>query len=91
MSVLVKVASLADGGKTPHDGRYLRRWNPHTEFGTCEIDTTASRAKAKRFADAGEVLAQWKTVSRAQTFRPDGNLNRPLTGLTIEIVKENEA
>lgn len=91
MSVLVKIASLADGSKTPHDGRYLKRWNPHTEFGTCEIDTTADRAKAKRFADVVKALAEWKTVSRRQTYRPDGELNRPLTGLTIEIIKEDES
>ena len=88
MSCVVVVRGLADGGRTPHDDRYVVRWNQHTRFGTCDIDTTAEREKAKHFTNAGEVFAQWKTTSQVQPRRRDGKPNRPLTGLTIEIIKD---
>ena len=79
---LVKVEGAADGSTTPHDGRYVVAWNPHTEFGTLELTSTADKAKAARFTNA-QVFEEWNTVSRVQPRRPDGKPNKPLTGITI--------
>lgn len=82
----VKVVSAADGiTPTPHDGRYVVAWNPHTEAGTLELTSTDDRAQARHFQN-GEEFTEWKTVSAVQPKRPwDGRPNRPLTAVNIEI------
>lgn len=88
MTNIVRIVGTANGGSTPHDGCYVVAWNPHTKFGTCEIDTTRDLTKARRFKNPAQILDEWTTVSVVQRKRPDGKPNRPLSGLTIEITKE---
>lgn len=85
MTCVVKVVGIADGTPSPHDGRYVLRWNPHTEFGTCAIDTTGDKSKARVFSGLMEVHYEWSTISKVEPYRPDGKPNRPLAGLTIEV------
>jgi hypothetical protein len=86
VSVVVRVICAADGlTQTPHDGRWIVEWNPHVPFGTLAVTSTADRAKAKRFPSGIDAMRQWQTVSRAQAYRPDGEPNRPLAALTVEI------
>lgn len=88
--VLVRVLGAADGSKTPHDGRYVESWNPHTMAGVLDLDSTADKSRAKRF-DSREVFTEWRTVSNVQPERPwDGRPNRPLTGLNIDIFKAED-
>jgi hypothetical protein len=83
MSRIVQVVCAADGGRTPHDGRWVVSWNPHTEAGTLELTSTSDKAKARRFEN-GDEFVEWKTISKVQPRRPwDGKPNRPLTGITI--------
>jgi hypothetical protein len=90
MTEIVLIIGAANGGATPHDNRFVVRWNPHTEYGVCEITTTDAIEDARRFAP-GQALAEWKTVSRIEPRRSmDGKPNRPLSGLTIEVIKEAE-
>lgn len=89
MSVIVKVMAYSNGRGSPHDGRYVVHWNPHTRFGVCEVHTTGNRALAHRFADYEAVMRDWKTVSDVQPTRPDGEPNRPLTALIIESERES--
>jgi hypothetical protein len=85
---LVRVLGAANGGGTPHDGRYVVNWNPDTEAGTLELTSTGEAAEARRFPFP-EVFNEWKRVSRVQPLRPwDGKPNRPLTGIHIEIVRQ---
>lgn len=87
MISIVKVVCAADGNQTPHDGRYVVAWNPHTIAGDCSITTTDDIAAARRF-EGGAAFREWRTVSRVQKIRPwDSALNRPLTALTVEVVK----
>ena len=86
MNAIVKVIGTLDGTPSPHDGRWVVGWNPHTPYGTCEIATTPDRALAKVFVDAEEAYRQWHATSVLAPYRPDGLPNRPLTGLTVEIV-----
>jgi hypothetical protein len=82
------VVGRADGsGPTPHDGRYVVSWNPHTEAGTLDLTSTAEISKARRFEN-GDEFTEWKTVSRVQPRRPwDGMPNRPLAGITIQTME----
>lgn len=83
--VIVKVVCASDGSSTPHDGRWVVAWNPHTAFGLLELTSTANRAAAQRFGGPHEVLREWKTISMRHPLRPDGKANRPLSGLTISL------
>jgi hypothetical protein len=85
MNVL-KIVSDAAGRDTPHDGRYLATYNPNTKYGTLDMTSTADIGEAMRFVDASDVHAVWTAVSKLQPTRPDGKPNRPLTGLTIELI-----
>lgn len=87
MSVIVKVHGTGGGGRTPHDGRYVRSWNPHTRYGILDLSSTADPFQARRFADLRAVLEEQRTVSHRERRRPDGRENRPLTGINIEIVR----
>lgn len=86
-AVIARVIRAADGSPTPHDNRWVKAWNPHTEAGTLELTSTADIAEALRFENALDVLREWQTVSLVEPRRPwDGRPNRPLTGVTIEFV-----
>ena len=82
---VVLIHGAGNGTPTPHDGRYVVAWNPHTEYGVLELDSTADIARARRFA-ADEAMREWRATSSKAPLRPDGKPNRPLTGLTIVIV-----
>jgi hypothetical protein len=89
MTACVRIVGAADGVTvTPHDGRFLVAWNPHTKAGTLELTSTADPRKAARL-ELAAILEQWRTQSRKQPLRPwDGKPNRPLTAVTIEIIRE---
>jgi hypothetical protein len=87
MSYIVRVIASADGSPNPHSGRYVVRWDPHSAFGTLKLISTVNPEEARRFFDAAEVHREWTQVSDVQVYRPDAQLNRPLTGITIEMVK----
>jgi len=88
MAVIVRVVADANGGYTPHNGRYVLHWNPHTEAGVLELDSVKDPNLAYRFVNATVAGREWQTVSHVQATRPwDGKPNRPLTGVTIELVK----
>lgn len=89
MRCVVRIIGQANGRKSPHDGRFVKAWNPHTIFGLCDIETADSLADALVFEDAAEAFMQWRMRSDVEPNRPtDGAPNRPLTGLTIEIIKK---
>jgi hypothetical protein len=92
MSAVIQVIEAADGSITPHDGRYVASWDPHTRYGICKIVTTSKLSAAKRFADLDAAIEEYRTVSRIEPKRPtDGKPNRPLTGLTIEVIGVEDA
>lgn len=79
-----------NGGPTPHDGRFLKRYeppplNPDRTWGPGCIETTAKMEDALGFDDAG---VAYETYKQANGTRPyDGKPNRPLTAWTVEIAK----
>lgn len=86
MPSIVKIIGAANGTPTPHDGRYVVSWNPHTRYGVLECVSTDDIAKATRFDGAHDALDRYLTISSVQSRRPDGEANRPLRALTIEIL-----
>jgi hypothetical protein len=87
MSVSVRVIGAANGKPTPHDGRLVERWNPHTYAGTLELTSTTNPKLARRFDSVTDALTEWNTVSYVEPLRPwDKRPNKPLTGLTVELV-----
>ena len=86
---VVRVLGAADGGVTPHDGRYVVNWNPHVTAGTLELTSTDDMAQARRFPWP-DVFDEWKRVSRVEPRRPwDGKPNSPLTGIHIEVIRQS--
>lgn len=65
---------------------WLKSYDPdhRRRYPTGLVTATADPAEAKRFASAGDVLAEWMRVSAAVPRRPDGRPNRPLSAFTIE-------
>ena len=88
MSVVVKIEGAASGAPTPHDGRYVLFWNPHSAFGFADLVTTDDRYKARQFRDAAHALEEYRTVSNVEKRRPtDGKPNRPLSAFTVTLEK----
>jgi hypothetical protein len=82
---IVEIVGAADGRPTPHDGRYVVAWSPHTMAGDLKLTSTDDITKARRFSVL-EAMSEWRAISRVQATRPwDGKPNRPLTGITIQI------
>lgn len=54
---------------------------------TGSIDTSPNPHLAIRFKTFNEAMAFYRTQSKARPLRPDGNPNRPMTALTVEIVR----
>jgi hypothetical protein len=81
--IIVQIVGSASGDPTPHDGRYVVRWNSNVHYGTLAVDSTPRPEGARRFADIGEATSEWRAISHLQPRRPDGKPNRPLTALTI--------
>ena len=73
------------GPSTVEEGGYAIRgaWGGLTVI-------TKDRDQAMRFANAAEALALWKTQSAAAPLRPDRRPNRPMTALSVEIIREED-
>ena len=71
--------------RTPHDGRWIVAWNPHTKAGTLELTSTDDPGKARAFWLV-DLWEEYRTVSLVEPVRPwDGEPNRPLTGINLAI------
>lgn len=86
MSHVIQILCGADGRRTPHDGQFLVAYDPDTPFGELDLTTSFDIAQARRFVDMVELHRLYSAISRAQPVRPDGKPNRPITGLTLEVV-----
>lgn len=86
MPYVIVAEGFANGASCPHAGEYLESFDfDGDEQGYGEF--TPDLAKAKRFADVGELMEFWRTQSRTRPKRPDGRPNRPLTALTISALR----
>jgi hypothetical protein len=81
---------MANGRPLDTDGAWLVECNVDAAGGRGTVRATHERARAKRFADAGEAMAYWKRQSKVRPLRPDGKPNRPLTAYTIEVLRDGQ-
>jgi len=92
LTVIVQILGDANGNRTPHDGRYVLAWNPHTEAGTLALDSTDDPLLAKQFRNVIEVMEERGTVSDVEPVRPwDNEPNRPLCGVNILVMPLGDA
>ena len=80
----IKLIGTVIGQPTPHDGRWLKHYDPSDCLVTDRIvlETTDREDEARTFSIGIEAIECWRT---AVGFRPDGKPNRPLTAWTVEI------
>lgn len=92
MGVIVRIIGAADGKtRTPHDGKFVVAWNPHTMAGFLDVISTTDWKKAKVFKDTAEVFKEWRAVSKKQPLRPWDKLpNKPLTGVSLDIMPDDK-
>lgn len=66
-------------------------WNPHALAGVLELTSTDNIDEARRFT-FDEAPRQLRMISAIQPCRPwDGEPNRPLTAVSIEIINAEGA
>ena len=67
-------------------GQYLRAFAVHKHDGRAPIPTTPHVEKAAIFPTPADAIKFYRTRSHVVPTRPDGEPNRPLTALTVEVV-----
>lgn len=85
MSSVIVAVGFANGTPCPHEGQYLRTFDFDAFNGGGYGTFTWDARKAMRFATKGNAMEYWRTVSKVKPTRPDGQPNRPLTALSVEI------
>lgn len=69
-------------------GQYLAWYDPDLpDARQAMARFTTDPAQAKRFPDAAAALEEWRRVRTVDPVRADGQPNRPLTALTVSIVR----
>jgi hypothetical protein len=89
---VIRVLGFPNGAPCSIAGEYVQHYNPtvratSTTYPTGDLVTTRDIAKAMHFVDVDQARHFWQ-----QPFgsRPDGELNRPLTTFTVEIVRDGK-
>ena len=82
---VIQVLSRVDGAKTIHDGKYVKEYNPNTNFGKLMLVTTTDPDDAKQFQTPFALHDFLHQVSRKQPRRPDGKPNKPIWILNTSI------
>ena len=86
MSEYVIIArGFASGAPCNHEGMYLQNFDHDAFNGQGWGTFTPKRSRARRFADQLAAIDFWKQQSTVRPLRPDGEPNRPMTALTVEI------
>jgi hypothetical protein len=67
-------------------GAYLASYNPEGNDGQGDAAWTRDPAQAMVFASAAEAFERYQAVPANRPVRADGQPNRPLTALAIELV-----
>lgn len=75
------------------DGSYLKDYDPEASerpghFPTGSVKATRDPADAMKFESIEAAVACRNTQSKTVPLRPDGLPNRPLSALTVTIVRE---
>jgi hypothetical protein len=93
VSYVIKAVAFANGEPCPHAGQYVESFDHEHANGQGWGDFTSDVAKAKKFPNKVAAFAFWLKVPKCRKYRPDGQLNKPLTSLTVSIepVEDSDA
>ena len=64
---------------------FLQSCDFEAHGGRGHVEFTKDPAKAMQFNSNPEAFDYWRTTSKTNPVRPDGQPNRPLTAYTVEI------
>lgn len=82
----IQLQSRADGSTDGLPvGWYLASYDADGNDGWGEAVWTDNPAEALEFATATDARACWAEQSRLRPLRPDGQPNRPLTALSVQL------
>lgn len=87
---LMQCVAHASGEPTPHDGKYLCRYEPEAYDGRGLVEWTDDPEKAIQFATLKDAREAWMCVPLTHSRRDDGHPNRPLTAYTIAIQRRQD-
>jgi len=82
---IMVAGGFANGAPCPHEGEYLESFDHDADGGRGFATFTSNPFEAKRFPSRLAALNFWRKQSTVRPTRPDGEPNRPLTCLTVEI------
>ena len=91
MTCVLQALGFANGMPCPHEGLYLEAFDFEADDGLGFGEFTEDIDRAMQFEDVMAAGEFWRTISKTRPVRPDGQPNRPLTALCVEIVKEGKA
>lgn len=83
---IIKAVMFANGMPCPHEGQYLKEADFEAHDGRGFMTFTKDINRAMKFEGTGQAMAFWSTRSKTHPTRPDGQPNRPLTALSVEIM-----
>ena len=87
---VIRLIGMANGLSTNFDGMYLVSFDPDLRGGRGLVGAELDIKKAKRFDTLDEVLDFYGQRSKRFPNRADGQPNRPLTAMTIQIIEVQE-
>ena len=82
---VIRAVGFANGAPCPHAGEWLESFDHDAYDGLGFGAFTSKASKAQRFASFEEALEFWRKTSALNPRRLDGQPNRPLTCLSVEI------
>lgn len=82
--------SLMINREPPPTGQYLKTFDPEAHQGLGFAEWTKNLDEAMQFTDQEAALRCWATVPHRRPTRPNGQLNKPLTAFTVEILPTPE-
>lgn len=83
---VMKCCGWANGTECPHEGCYVETFDHEAYNGQGYGEFTLDPDAALKFDGMGEALAFWNKVPEARTIRSDGEPNKPMTAMHIELL-----
>jgi len=90
VTCVLMALGFANGMPCPHDGEYVKAFDFEADDGLGFGEFTPDIDAAMQFEDVAAAGEFWRTQSKTRPIRPDGQPNRPLTALSVEIVKRGK-
>lgn len=87
MTCVLLALGFANDVQCPHEGQYIKSFDFEADEGLGFGEFTTDIDTAIQFTDVMAAGEFWRTQSKTRPVRPDGRPNRPLTALSVEIVK----